>query len=68
MTTDELLDHFLNMRLEELRYVSTNDLGTILGELDDSFLRLKRHRALRIDPHRPYQHLREWAEALRPFA
>jgi len=64
LTSQELLDHFLNVRLQELHEASSADLGTMLDELEGTWRRLRRFRALPTDR---YQHLCEWAAALRSF-
>ncbi len=67
LSPQELLDHFLNVRLLELEHARTNELGAILDELAQTFSRLQRYTALRMRPSHPYQHLQEWTDALRTF-
>ncbi len=64
LASQELLDHFLNVRFDELGHAGANTLEGILDELAQTFSRLRRYRV--IPPDR-YNHLREWVEALRPF-
>ncbi len=63
LTSQELLDHFLNIRFAELGHARDNDLTSILDELNETSARLSRHHIL--IPR--YEHLPRWIAALRPF-
>lgn len=64
-TTQELMDHFLNTRLQELQSARVTGLSTLLDQLDQTRARLEDFPTIPFDR---YSHLGQWAEALRPFA
>jgi hypothetical protein len=63
-TSQELLDHFLITRLTEIQQAGPTDLSNLLDELDETRATLENYPI----PFDRYSHLREWVEALRPFA
>lgn len=63
-TSQELLDHFLNVRISEIEQAAAQGLGDLVDELDETRARLERYRA--IPPDR-CSHLRAWVEALKEF-
>jgi hypothetical protein len=63
-TSTELLDHFLNVRLGEIRQAQAAGLLNLLDELDHTRAALEDYPI----PFDRYSHLREWVEALRPYA
>lgn len=64
LTSQELLDHFLNVRVQELQYVGNNGMDAVVAQMDETFTRLSRYPYIPLDR---YEHLQEWSEALRPF-
>lgn len=65
LTSQELLDHFLNIRLNELEHSRESSLGNILDELDETVGMLSRHVQI---PRNNYEHLSRWVTTLRPFS
>ena len=63
LTSQELLNHFLNIRFQELEYARANNLTSILDDLNETSEMLSRQYFL--IPH--YEHLPKWVAALRPF-
>ncbi len=64
LSSQELLDHFLNIRFAELENARDNDLKSILGELNETSDMLSRHPI----PGSRFEHLSRWATALQPFS
>ncbi len=62
-TSQELLDHFLNVRLTEIQQAEVTDLSNLLDELDQTRVTLEDYPI----PFDRYSHMREWVEALRAF-
>jgi len=65
LTSQQLLDHFLSARLEELKHARDNRLDEVLDGLEETLASLGKQRTL---PPDRYEHLGEWVAALRPFA
>jgi hypothetical protein len=65
LSSQQLLDHFLNARFSELIYSRDHDLETLLDELTETVARLKKLEL----PQVPIRdaHLVEWNDALRPY-
>ncbi len=63
LTSQELLDHFLNIRFAELEHAQDNDLTSILDELDETSAMLSGNHLL--IPR--YEHLLRWVATLRPY-